>query len=749
MKHLAVLAIGTCALAMTATASAQTAAPAVAAPGKGQSADARARAVLAKLTLDEKLAMLSGTFGASVLATNPNEKRIGAGHVPGVPRLGIPDLWESDASLGVANGGEMRKGDVATALPSSLATAASFDPAIARAGGAMIGSEARAKGFNVLLAGGVNLIRDPWGGRAFEYLSEDVLLSGVMAGESIAGIQSNGIVSTIKHYALNPQESGRYVVNGRIGEAALRESDLLAFQIGIERGHPGSVMCGYNKVNGDWACENDWLLNTVLKKDWSYPGWVMSDWGAVHSTEKAALAGLDQQSGRELDKQPYFVKPLREAVAAGRVSVGVIDDKVLRILRMMFEHGLVDNPPPATPTAINYAENAKVAQRAAEAGIVLLKNESALLPLAASAGRIAVIGGHADVGVLSGAGSSQVRSVGGNVLEIPLPGAGPFSGLLKRSYHASSPLQAIGRRVGADKVRFVSGDDVEAAVKAAQEADIAVVFADEWRTEILDQESLNLTPAQERLIQAVAKANPRTVVVLETGGPVVMPWLSQVGAVMEAWYPGQNGGEAIARVLFGEVNPSGRLPVTFPASSDQPPRPEIPGLAQAKTYFENLSKNPPTDLASLDLTGGMTTFPVDYVEGADVGYRWYSKQGRKPAFAFGHGLSYTSFGYGGLALTGGAKPVARFTLRNTGNRAGAEVAQVYGAAAGQQPRLVGFVRVELARGESRQVAVPLDWRTLRSYDTTGKRWITPAGPVKITIGGASDDAQLSGETRAK
>ena len=642
-----------------------------------RSPEERAELAVGAMTLDEKIGMLNGSFGSALLKDRPSDKRIGAGHVPGVPRLGIPELFESDASLGVANSGEMRKGDVATALPSSLSLGASFDPQLAYAGGAMIGSEARAKGFNVLLAGGANLVRDPWGGRAFEYLSEDVWLTGVLAGESIRGIQSNNIVSTIKHFALNPQESGRYVVDARMDESALRQSDLLAFEIAIERGNPGSVMCGYNKVNGDWDCENSFLLNDVLKRDWHYPGWVMSDWGAVHSTIKAAKSGLDQESGRELDREVYFGAPLKAAVTSASLPTSLVDEKVRRILRTMFAHGLIDDPAPGIPQAIDYEAHALVAQRAAEGGIVLLKNSQGVLPLAATARRIAVFGAHADVGVLSGGGSSQVRSVGGNAFEIPLAGAGPFSGLLRQTYHASSPLEAIRKRVGTAKVSFSDGTDLAGASREAAGADVAIVFAEQWRSEVLDVETLRLSDAQEALIAAVSKANKHTIVVLETGGPVTMPWLDKPAAVMEAWYPGQRGGEAIARVLFGEVNPSGKLPVTFPADRPQPPRADIPGLDQAKAEFKRITEMPPADLGSLDLTGNMKSFPVDYREGADAGYRWYGRTNLKPAFPFGFGLSYTHFSYSDLAYEPGLSPRVSFSIRNNGKVRGAEVGQVY------------------------------------------------------------------------
>ena len=382
-------------------------------------ADARAAALAAKMSREEQLRYVHGYF-PPMSKDRPADMIPSAGYVPGIPRLGIPTLRESDASLGVANQIEQRKGDVATALPASLALAASFDPDLAYRSGAMIGAEARAKTFNVLLAGGVNLTRDPWGGRTFEYLGEDPLLSGIMAGESIRGVQSNHIVSTVKHYVLNPQETLRTTMDARIDEAALRESDLLAFEVAIERGQPGSVMCAYNKIDGDWACENDFLLNTVLKRDWGYKGWVMSDWGAVHSTVKAANAGLDQQSGRELDKAMYLGKPLADAVTKGEVSAARLADMNRRILWGVVSTGLIDRPVPTSAQPIDYAAHASVAQEAAEKGSVLLKNERNLLPLARTAKRIVLIGAHADVGVLSGGGSSQVRSVGGAPIEIPL-----------------------------------------------------------------------------------------------------------------------------------------------------------------------------------------------------------------------------------------------------------------------------------------------------------------------------------------
>jgi beta-glucosidase len=717
-------------------------------------ADARARMILAQMSLDEKIAMLHGTFGSTLVKVRPGEKRNGAGHVPGVARLGVPDLFESDASLGVANGGEMRKGDVATALPSSLMTAASFDPALAYAGGAMIGSETRAKGFNVLLAGGSNLVRDPRNGRNFEYLSEDVLLTGRMVGASIRGIQSNGIVSTIKHFALNAQETGRNVLDARMDETALRESDLLAFQIGMEIGRPGSVMCGYNKINGDYACENSFLLNDVLKRDWGFTGWVMSDWGAVHSTAKAANAGLDQESGQELDTQVFFGAPLKTAVEQQLVSSARIDEMVLRILRTMIRHDLVDHPVPAEPQSIDYRAHADVAQQAAESGVVLLKNTGNLLPAATTAKKIVLIGAHADIGVLSGGGSSQVRPASGVALELPMPGGGPLSGFIKITYHASSPLEAVRARLPSADVRYVDGTDVAVAAAAAKGADLVLLFAEQWRTEALDVETLSLPNGQDALIAAVADANPKTVVVLETGGAVLMPWLDKVGAVMEAWYPGERGAQALTRVIFGDVNPSGRLPISFPASDAQAPRPEIPGLPLVKeAAAKNANKPVNPDLSTVDLTGGVASFPVEYPEGAYAGYTWFQATGAKPLFPFGHGLSYTRFTYGNLKVTGGDSLSASFTVTNVGGTKGADVPQIYATLPGfnGKPvrRLVGFEKVMLAPGETRTVEVKIDPRLIARYDMRQKGWHVTAGNVPIAVGHSVSDISLTATARMK
>ncbi|ATC31874.1 beta-glucosidase [Caulobacter vibrioides] len=702
---------------------------------------ARADALVKQMTLDEKITYLHGLF-PPMAKPAPTDMISSAGYVPGVPRLKIPTLRESDASLGVANQIEQRKGDVATALPSGLALASTFEPKLAFDGGAMIGAEARAKTFNVLLAGGVNLTRDPWAGRNFEYLGEDPLLAGEMVAEQIKGVQSNHIVSTIKHFALNAQETGRHVMDAQIDEADLRESDLLAFQIAIEKSNPASVMCAYNKVNGDWACQNDFLLNKVLKRDWNYPGWVMSDWGAVHSTVKAALAGLDQQSGQELDTQIFFGEDLKAAVAKGEVSQARVDDMVRRILHGVITSGLMDNPTPTSAQPIDYDAHAKVAQAVAERGSVLLKNDGGLLPLAKSAKKIVLIGAHADVGVISGGGSSQVRSVGGAPVEIPLNG-GEAASFVRVTWHASSPLQAIKAANPNAEVTYVDGKDPVAAAAAAKDADVAIVFAWHWQTEAQDAPSIALPDNQDALIEAVSAANKNAVVVLETGGPVLMPWLDKVGAVLQAWYPGQRGGQAIARLLFGEVNPSGRLAMTFPKSEDQAPRASAPGFAEQAAIDDARRAG--------QKAGPIKGFPVRYVEGAAVGYRWFAQEKRQPLYPFGYGLSYTSFGYKNLKVEDGDGLKVSFDVTNTGKVAGADTPQLY-VTSGQRKamlRLAGFQKVDLAPGETKRVTLTVEPRILADYDTAKPGWTIAAGSYPLYVGRNAGEPVLTGSAKLK
>ncbi|WP_068077744.1 beta-glucosidase family protein [Novosphingobium lentum] len=726
MKHSLSLSAAIVAIAIAAPAAAKPAAgPAgatspQAAAAAMDAASTRAAQTVAKMTVDEKTVLTHGIMPLPFVENGPPipaEAVPGAGYVPGIPRLAIPALTESDASLGVAYVGGLRK-DGATGLPSGVAQAASWNPEVLRSGGAMIGSEARAKGFNVLLAGGTNLMRDPRNGRTFEYLSEDPLLSGMLVGAAISGIQSNHIISTIKHYALNGQETARQFVDSRISESAARESDLLAFQIGIEQGQPGSVMCSYNQINGHHGCDNDWTLNQVLKRDWRWKGFVMSDWGALTGLDNA-LHGLDQQSGAQLDKAVWLGEPLKDAAAKDPAYAARRDDMNRRVLTAIYATGL-DRNPVAPGGKIDFAKNGDVAEEAAKQGIVLLRNTDGALPLAKSAKRIAVIGGYADGGVLSGGGSSQVQGEGGPVASIPVVSDSPFAALMAQNFQRSSPMKAIKAQAPNAVVTFRDGRYIAEAVEQAKQADVAIVFATQWATEGLDQPDLSLPNGQDALIAAVAAANPHTIVVLETGGPVMMPWLDKTAAVIEAWFPGARGGPAIASVLFGETNPGGHLPITFPASLADLPRPHLDG---SDTLEPNFMGGPPTPDAKLS---------ADYtVEGSDVGYRWNARTGHKALFPFGFGLSYTSFASSGLAVAGTA---ASLTVKNTGQRAGAAVAQVYLVSRGGKAsqRLVGFRRVELAPGASQKLSMAIDPRLLADWTNDG--WSMPAGSYSFASG---------------
>jgi beta-glucosidase len=562
----------------------------------------------------------------------------------------------------------------------------------------------------------MNLVREPRNGRNFEYAGEDPLLSGVMTGAAVRGVQSNHVISTVKHFALNAQETGRFVANAKISESAARSSDLLAFQIAIEQGRPGSVMCAYNRFNAVYACENPALLG-ILKTDWKYPDFVMSDWGAVHGVAPDANAGLDQESGYTLDDKPYFDTKLAQAVETGDVSPARLDDMAFRIVRAMAANGLLDHPArPGGP--IDLEADAKVSQADAESGLVLLKNTAGLLPLARGAARIAVIGGHADKGVIAGGGSSTVFPEGVTAV----PGLEPRKWPGPVVFDPSPPLAAIAARAGLEHVAWVDGADVATAVKAAQDADLVIVFGTQWTAESQDA-ALSLDADQDALIEAVTAANPKSVVVLETGGPIRMPWLDKAGAVLEAWYPGSNGGEAIARVLFGEVDAAGRLPVTFPRDESQLPRPHLDGLG-------------------LD---GATPFTIDYdIEGAAVGYKWFDRQGLEPLFPFGYGLSYTRFAYSDLrAQAKGGRLDVSFRVRNVGGRPGEAVPQIYIArpdGGWEAPkRLAGWSKQGLRPGESRRVYLTVDPRLLATWDESGRDWKIAGGRLDVLLGASSRD----------
>ena len=693
-------------------------------------ADARARDIETQMTDDERFSLLVGVMGAAGELWPLRDERIppgvpmSAGYVPGIPRLGVPALQMSDAGLGVTNPG-YRPGDTATALPAGLALAASFNPTLARAAGAAIGREARSRGFNVQLAGAMNLARDPRNGRNFEYLSEDPLLTATIAAESVNGTQGQGVISTVKHYSLNCNETNRHWLDAVIDPDAHRESDLLAFEIAIERSRPGAVMTAYNKVNGDYASRNHVLNNDVLKGAWGYRGWVMSDWGATSSWE-CALHGLDQECGAQLDvvfwRSEAFSDRLRAAYADGGLPKERLSDMVRRILRSMFAVGI--DQWEAAPAPDMAAHN-EIALQIARQGIVLLKNRG-VLPLAPdSAARIAVIGGYALTGVPTGCGSSAVVPPGGFAAVIPIGGPGLTGGSRNLYLLPSSPLDELKKQLPKAQIEFDPGVSPAEAVLAARRADIAIVFAIRVEGEGFDSADLSLPWGQDAVIAAVSAANANTVVVLETGNPVSMPWRDSVNAIVQAWYPGQAGGQAIAEIVVGQVNPSGRLPITFPLDLDQTPRPELPDSGAPWG----------------------TSSTIRYTEGADVGYRWFARTGQVPMFAFGHGLSYTAFEYRDLVAAGDRTIEASFTVVNTGDRSGADVPQLYLTAApgGHMLRLLGFERVELKPGESRRVTIQADPRLLARYDGGAGSWRIEPGGYAVAVGASAVSPRLTAE----
>jgi len=695
--------------------------------------------VVKEMTLDEKISLLHGTGmrGLGPLSPLAVDSNGGAGYVVAIPRLGISGIQMSDAAYGVRSSGE--NGRYSTALPSDLGAAASWDTAAAYEYGALIARELRAQGYNMTLGGGVNLTREPRDGRTFEYMGEDPVLAGTLVGSVMKGEQAQHVIGDIKHYALNDQESGRNAVNVNIDRRSMRESDLLAFEIGLQVSDAAAVMCSYNRVNGDYACENKYLLTDVLKKDWNFKGFVLSDWGATHSAAKASAAGLDHEEPGEF----FYGDTLKNAVKAGQVPMAEIDDHVHRILRSMFATGVIDDPP--QKSVVDAAGGLEVAQKIEEQSIVLLKNEHGQLPLDASkVHTIAVIGPHADVGMISGGGSAQVDPPNGNAIMPPGKGQTHWQ---EHIWFPTSPLKAVQAKTPGARVQYNAGSDSSAAAALAKTADVALVFAYQWESEDMDLDSLSLPERQDELIAAVAAANPHTVVVLETGGPVTMPWVDRVSGILEAWYGGSRGAEAVANVLFGEVNPSGKLPLTFPRSESDLPHPKI-----VKPPKE--SQPTPGDPDWWEqILRGLKAFQVTYDEGLKVGYKWYDAEHKQVLFPFGYGLSYTSYSYSNLKVTPGKSVRLSFTVTNTGTRAGAEIAEVYAAlpsSTGEPPkRLVGWSKVKLNAGESKEVSVEVDPKYLSIFNVDRNAWQLVPGDYTFLVGGSSQELPLKESVNLK
>jgi beta-glucosidase len=663
--------------------------------GSSQPVDVRAGDVLSRMTLDEKLSLVHGSLTAPTGIVGP----VYAGLIPAIDRLCIPQLGLLDGPVGVGDG--LTGG---TQLPAPIALAASWDPALADAFGDLIGSEVAGKGANIGLGPAVDIVRDPRAGRGFEAFGEDPYLASRFGVSEIRAIQANGIIAQVKHYAVYNQETLRDTVldDAKVDERTMHEIYLPPFEAAVTEANVGSVMCSYNFVNGVHACNHTYLLSQVLKGEWGFDGFVTSDWYGTQASADAANAGLDMQ----MPDHCYFGPAMKEAIQEGRVPRARLDDMVRRILRSMFTAGLFEHPVTGTPDAtVTTEEHAAVARSVAENGMVLLKNDGDVLPLGPGVSSIAVLGPGGDAGALTGGGGSSAV--------IP-----PY---------VVTPLEGIRQRAGSGvDVPYAEGTNLLQAATVARSSDVAIVFARLMQGEFKDRLTLELFPTDTLLIETVAHVNPNTIVVLNTGSATTMPWLGDVKGVVQAWYPGQEYGHAVASVLFGDVNPSGKLPVTFPTDLRQVPA--------------------NTPLSWPGVAG------TQYSEGLGVGYRWYDRQGLEPLFPFGFGLSYTRFSLANLSVspttTTDGSVMVEADVTNTGDVAGAEVVQLYLSyppAANEPPHVLrGFAKVALDPGETRRVGFSLDGRALSTWSTTAHRWAAIAGTYSVLVGTSSRDLLLQG-----
>jgi beta-glucosidase len=696
------------------------------------SLERRIEDLLARMTLDEKLSLLSG---ANWMET------------PGIPRLGIPALKMNDGPLGVRYWSlDVRTSPASfgtTAFPAGVAMAATWDPPLVEREGQAIAEQAKALGRNMLLGPTVNIARLPQWGRNFEGYGEDPFLAARMAVAYVRGVKREGVIATVKHFAANNQEVERNRIDVAVSERALHEIYFPAFKAAIQEGEVGAVMSAYNKVNGHWCAENAALLDGVLRAQWGFRGLVVSDWGGTHTTAKSANAGLDiEMPGGDglasFRKEPDFARfhfdgghlgadKVKQAVAAGEVGVATIDKKVRHILWALATHGLLDRKEARPTLVVDTAAQRAVARQAAIESLVLLKNADGILPLVAGKLQsLAVIGPNAVAARTGGGGSARV--IPASPPQSPLGGIEARAGAQVKIGFARGA--AMADEPGAQPTAATQAELRAEAVALARRSDVALLFvgfSPDNEQESYDR-SFELPAGQDELIQAVAAANPNTVVVVHAGGPVAMaPWLDRVRAVLMAWYPGQAVGQAIAAVLFGDENPSGKLPVSFPrAWQDAPAHGNYPG----------------TDLR------------VRYAEGIYVGYRHFDRRRLAPLYPFGYGLSYTSFVYSDLVLDparvrpGESLRVA-LKVRNSGPRAGAEVVQLYvrdvEASVDRPPReLKGFERVVLAPGETAEVTFTLGPDALAFYDETTKAWVAEPGTFEIFVGASSRDLRLAG-----
>jgi beta-glucosidase len=654
-----------------------------------ESPQQRAAQLVSQMTLEEKIEQMHTTGkGAGGIA------RL----VPGIPRLGVPDFRITNGPAGVGTGSVPTQPN-ATQLPAPVGLAASFDRELARQYGVVEGRETADVGHSLIEGPDVNIVRVPQSGRDFENYSEDPYLSAQLASANINGIQSQGVLAEVKHFDANNQETNRFTIRENIDDRTLHEIYEPAFESAVEQGHVAAVMCAYPAVNGQFMCQNKHLLTDVLRDQWGFDGFIQSDAGAAHSAVGSADAGMSLELA---DNGPYD-QELKQAVLDGQVSTQRLDQLLEQRLATEIRFGLFDRP--LTTSPIDAAAGGAVARQVSEDGTVLLKNSDNQLPLsAANLHSIAVIGQYADTAYPGGGGSSHVK---------PL--------------YTVSPVDGIRNRVGSGvAVTTSDGSDLTQAAQQASSADVAVVVVSDAEKEGADRPNLSLTGNQDALVQAVSAANSHTVVVVDSGAPVLMPWISEVPSVLEAWYPGEEDGNALAAVLFGDVNPSGKLPVTFPRTEDQTPvaSPERwPGVDGTATYSERL----------------------------EVGYRWYDANDQTPLFPFGFGLSYTTFKYSNLVVSPELNHNGQVTVgvdvTNTGDRAGADVAQVYvsdPAGAGEPPnQLKGFQKVQLAAGQTKHLVFKLDQRAFSIWNSDAQRWTTVDGQYAVHVGDSSADLPLS------
>ena len=682
--------------------------------------EAKITALLKKMTLEEKVNMIhaNSSFTSG-----------------GVPRLGIPELTTSDGPHGVRL--EHGRGwgtipnveDAGTYLPTGNTLAATWNPALGYAFGAVLGSEAKYRGKDVILGPGINIIRSPLNGRNFEYQSEDPYLVSKMVVGYIKGVQDQGISACVKHYAANNEEVDRGTVDVVMNERALREIYLPGFKAAVTLGGVNTIMGSYNKFRGQYATENKYLVKDILKGEWGFKGVIMSDWGAVHNTMEAMENGTDLEMGSDIGTPPlkfnkfYMADTVVTLVKNGKLPIALVDDKVRRILRVMFKTHMIGDK--RTPGAYNTKEHQQTALKVAEEGIVLLKNDDHVLPLQkTSIKTLAVIGANADRPNAMGGGSSQIKAK----YEItPLQG---LKNLLGNSVNISyAQGYTIARNQQAD------AQMIQQAVDAVSKADAAVIFCgwthgydyNNWNdnaydAEGVDKPNMNMPFGQDELIKAVLKANPKTVVVLMGGGPIdITQWVDQSKAIIEGWYPGMEGGNALAKIIFGEVNPSGKLPMTFP---------------------KKLEESPAHKLGEFPGMNGT----VHYNEGIFVGYRYFDTYKVEPQFAFGHGLSYTTFQYSNMSVQkmSGKQTIVKLTVKNTGKVAGAEVVELYvkqDKPSVERPdkELKAFGKVFLKPGESKQVTLKLDSSSFSYYDEQKKAWVADAGKYNLLAGSSSRD----------